>query len=146
MKFNLTTHNKQAIYNVLKGLLVAGGPLAAILTNQFGMDDGTVKTIIESGAAIVSIVGLLWLGAGGTDKAVVQQAAEVKGVQVHVDTARAPEAVVEVAQSTNPDVWPMVGGPRSHEKDAEVAAAIVQEEVDKDLAGRSDGNGYRTLK
>lgn len=141
---NLTTHNKQAIYNVLKGLLVAGGPLAAILTNQFGMDDGTVKTIIESGAAVLSIVGLLWLGAGGTDKAVVQQAAEVKGVQVHVDMNRAPESVAEVATSSNQDVWPMVGGPRTAASDAAVRSAA--EEDPGPVTRTREDSGYRTLK
>lgn len=140
---NLTATNKQAIYNVLKGLLVAGGPLAAILTNQFGVAEGTVKVVIESGAAVLSIVGLLWLGVGGTDRAVVQQASEVPGVQVHVDMNRAPEPVAEVAAGPNKDVWPMQGGPRTAEGDA--AARMAVEEAPASPRPR-DGDGYRTLK
>ena len=144
MQIQITVKNKQAIYNILKGLLVTGGPLTALLTNQFGMDAGLVKTIIESSAAILSMVGLIWLGVGGTDSATVEHAADIKGVQVHVDPLQASSSVLKVAESpANPDVVEMVGGPREEKSDEPPAAhppSIISER-DND-----DDGGYPTLR
>lgn len=108
----MTANNKQALYNVLKGLLVTGGPVTAILTNQLGMDPGLVKMILESAMSLLSIAGLVWLGIGGTDKVMVDQVANLKGVQVRVDPNTAPSAVVALANSpASPDVVPMADQP-----------------------------------
>lgn len=105
--------NRQQIIDVIKGLLVAGGPIAILLTNVFGMDVGSAQRVVESLAAISSVGGIVWLALGRTDANMAKDAASVPGVQVHVDTRNAPEPVVEAAlDRTVKDVVPMVGGPR----------------------------------
>lgn len=108
-----TSDNRVAVYNVLKGLLVAGGPIAVLLTTVFHINNDTVQLIIQIASSLLSIVGLVWLGISGTDANVARHAADVRGVQVHVDTNVAPDSVVEEARDRNvPDVVPMIGGPR----------------------------------
>jgi len=111
----MITSNKVAIYNVLKGLLVAGGPIAILLTSALHLDSNMANVALQLVSAGLSIVGLAWLGISGTDANVVQHAGDVPGVQVHVDTTVAPAPVVDVAKdkSANPDVVPMIGAPRS---------------------------------
>jgi hypothetical protein len=104
--------NKQQIIDVLKGLLVAGGPIVAILINIMGMERGPAEKIVEGIAALVSVAGIVWLAIGRTDRNMVADASTVKGVQVHVDPATAPSgANAAVKDASYPDVVPMTGGP-----------------------------------
>ncbi len=106
--------NKQQLIDIVKGLLVAGGPIAILLTTVFGVDAGAAQRIVEALAAISSVGGIVWLALGRTDASMVKDAATVKGAQVHVDTRQASEAVVEVARDTTVhDVVPMQGAPRN---------------------------------
>jgi hypothetical protein len=111
----INSDNKVAIYNVLKGLLVAGGPVAVLLVNTLHLDNDTAQAIIQLISPLLTIVGLIWLGISGTDRNVAINASLIRGVQVHASPLFAPEAVVEVAKNRDDitDVVPMVGGPRT---------------------------------
>lgn len=110
--------NRQQIIDVLKGLLVAGGPVVAILVNLLGLEQGPAEKIVQGLAGLVSIAGIVWLAIGRSDSNMVLDAKEVKGVQVHVNTETAPRAVVKLAEDTKvSDVFPMEGGPRVPPKD-----------------------------
>lgn len=102
--------NRQQLVDVVKGLLVAGGPGVVILTKLFHMEAGAANDIIQGLAALVSVAGIVWLAVGRSDPNMVKDAASVKGVQVHVDTLQAPAPVVEAARTTT-DVVPMTGPP-----------------------------------
>jgi hypothetical protein len=105
--------NRQQILDVLKGLLVAGGPIVALLVHLFGMESGEAEKIVQAFGAVVSVGGIVWLALGRTDGNLVKDAASVKGVQVHVDSRVAPDSAVEAARNPEvKDVVPMVGGPR----------------------------------
>lgn len=104
--------NKQQLIDVLKGLLVAGGPVVAILVNLLGMQPGPAEKIVQGIAALVSIGGMIWLAIGRTDRNMVVDASHVPGVQVHADPKIAPAPVVAATNDpTLPDVVPMTGGP-----------------------------------
>ncbi|MDP2377801.1 hypothetical protein [Reyranella sp.] len=106
--------NKEQLYVVLKGLMVAGGPVAILLSKVLGLDDATVAGVIEAAGALISILGLVWLGTGSSDKNLVLGAKDVRGVQVHVDKETAPAPVVSVAEDDKiADVVTMNGGPRA---------------------------------
>ncbi len=105
--------NKAQLVDIVKGLLVAGGPVAVILTKLMHMDAGAANDIIQGLAALASIGGMIWLAMGRSDTNMVTSAAEVKGVQVHVNPETAPPAVVKLADDAKvTDVFPMEGGPR----------------------------------
>lgn len=105
--------NRQQLVDVIKGLLVAGGPVVAVLVNLLGMDQGPAEKIVQGAAALASIVGMIWLAVGRTDANMAQDAASVKGVQVHVNPETAPSSVVKLADDAKvTDVFPMEGGPR----------------------------------
>ncbi len=110
--------NRQQIIDVVKGLLVAGGPVVAILVNLLGMEPGPAEKIVQGLAALVSVAGIVWLAVGRTDRNMVVDAATVPGVQVHVNADPnanipvAPAPVIAAVQDKNaPDVVPMSGGP-----------------------------------
>ena len=106
--------NRQQILDVLKGLLVAGGPLTVLLTHLLGMQPGEAEKIVQAFGAVVTVAGIVWLALGRTDGNMVKDAASVKGVQVHVDPRTAPDAAIEAARNPEvKDVVPMVGGPRT---------------------------------
>jgi hypothetical protein len=110
--------NRQQLVDVIKGLLVAGGPFAVILVNLLGMEQGAAERIVQGLAALASIGGIVWLAIGRTDANMVVDAASVKGVQVHANPDTAPAAVVKLAEDTKvADVFPMEGGPRVPPKD-----------------------------
>ncbi len=97
---------------------MAGGPVAAILVNMLGMEQGPAEKIVQGLLALVSIGGMIWLALGRTDSNMVKDAADVKGVQVHVNPDTAPVAVVKLAEDRKvTDVYPMEGGPRVPPKD-----------------------------
>lgn len=105
--------NRQQILDVVKGLLVAGGPVVAILVNLLGLEQGPAEKIVQGLGALVSVAGMVWLALGRTDGNLVKDAATVKGVQVHVDSRVAPDAAVEAARNPEvKDVVQMIGGPR----------------------------------
>lgn len=108
--------NKQQIIDVVKGLLVAGGPMVAVLVNLLGIEQGPAEKIVQGLAGLASLAGIVWLAIGRTDRNMVVDAASVKGVQVHADPASAPSPVVAAALNkddpTLADVVPMQGGPR----------------------------------
>lgn len=115
--------NRQQIIDVLKGLTVAGGPIALLLVQFGGMDSAGAEKIVGAIGSIITVAGLVWLAIGRTDRNMVVDAGSVPGVQVHVNTDPtakgafpvAPESVQQVAldRGTNTDVVPMVGGPRA---------------------------------
>jgi hypothetical protein len=105
--------NKQQIIAIVQGLLVAGGPVVVILTKAFHIDGGAANDIVQALGAVVSVGGIVWLALSRTDANMAVDAATVKGVQVHVDAAVAPDAVVQAERDPEvKDVLPMVGGPR----------------------------------
>jgi hypothetical protein len=105
--------NRQQIVDVVKGLLVAGGPVVAVLVNLLGMEQGPAEKIVQGLAALASIGGMIWLAVGRTDANMVKDAASIPGTQVHVDPLVAPVPVVNAAMSPAvKDVVPMIGGPR----------------------------------
>lgn len=104
--------NRQQIIDIVKGLLVAGGPVAVILVNLLGMEPGPAEKVVQGLAALASIGGMVWLAVGRTDANMAKNAATVPGVQVHVDEDVAPTRVVDAAKDPAvKDVIPMVGGP-----------------------------------
>lgn len=106
--------NRQQLVDIVKGLLVAGGPITVILVNLLGMDPGPAEKIVQGLAALASVGGIVWLALGRTDANMVKDAASVPGTQVHVDPLVAPTPVVNAAMSPEvKDVVPMVGGPRT---------------------------------
>lgn len=101
----------------LKGLLIAVGP-ATIATMQAL---GYPTTEVEKGiATVTTIIGLILTVMEKTPAAMVKDAKDLQGVQVHVDTSLdpatgkpiAPQSVVNLANGPMPDVFPMIGGPR----------------------------------
>lgn len=110
--------NKQQIIDVLKGLLIAGGPFVVVMTNLFGLETVQAERIVTGLGAFVSIGGVVWLAFSRSDPNLVKSAAEVKGVQVHVNEETAPASVVKLAEDKKvTDVYPMEGGPRVPPKD-----------------------------
>lgn len=109
--------NRQQLVDVIKGLLVAGGPVVAMLVNLLGMETGTAEKIVQGLAALASIGGMIWLAVGRTDANMVVDAASVKGVQVHANPETAPAAVMKLAEGKATDIFPMEGGPRVPPKD-----------------------------
>lgn len=101
----------------LKGLLIAVGPTVIALGPILGYQTGEVEKII---ATVTTIVGLVLTVLDKTSAAMVRDAKDIEGVQVHVDTSInpdtqksfAPSSVVKLAEGPMPDVFPMVGGPR----------------------------------
>lgn len=109
--------NRHQILDVLKGLTVAGGPIVVLLVQLLGMESGEAEKIVQAIGALISVAGLVWLGMSRTDRALVVEAAQVPGTQVHVDTTAAPKAVVAAARDLKvADVVPMIGGPRADGK------------------------------
>ena len=102
--------NRQQFVDVIKGLLVAGGPVVAVLVNLLGMEQGPAEKIVQGLFALASVGGMIWLAIGRTDANMAKDAASVKGVQVHVSPTEAPAPVVE-AIATTTDVVEMTGGP-----------------------------------
>lgn len=110
--------NKQQLIDVVKGLLIAGGPVVAVLVNLLGIEQGAAEKIVQGLAALASIGGIVWLAMSRTDSNMVKSASEVKGVQVHVNEETAPPAVIKLAEDKKvTDVYPMEGGPRVPPKD-----------------------------
>jgi hypothetical protein len=101
----------------LKGLLIAVGPATIAVMQAMGYP----TTELEKGiATATTIIGLVLTVMEKTPAAMVKDAKDLQGVQVHVDTSLdpatgkpiAPQSVVNLANSPMPDVFPMVGGPR----------------------------------
>lgn len=101
----------------LKGLLIAAGPTAIAVAQVIGYP----TTELEKGIAVATtILGLVLTVLEKTPAAMVKDAKDIEGVQVHVDTSIdpatnkpvAPESVVKLAEGPMPDVFPMDGGPR----------------------------------
>lgn len=110
--------NKQQLIDIVKGLLVLGGPVVTILVNLLGMEQGAAERIVQGLAALASVAGIVWLAMGRSDSNMTIDAATVKGVQVHVNTETAPPSVVKLAEDNKvTDVFPMEGGPRVPPKD-----------------------------
>lgn len=101
------------------GVLLTG-PITNLLVQQFGMAEGSIKLWLDLFTAVTVIGGGGWALADSTPAAVVKDAKDIEGVQVHVDTTTnpetgkpvAPESVVKLAESPMPDIFPMIGGPR----------------------------------
>lgn len=107
--------NRQQIVEIVKGLLVAGGPVVILLVNLLGMEQSGAEKIVQGLAALVSVGGIVWMAMGKSDTAMVKDAASLPGVQVHAQPFVAPPAVVDVAEDrTVPDVVVMTGGPVSN--------------------------------
>lgn len=110
--------NKQQLIDIVKGLLIAGGPVTIILVNLFGLETGPAEKIVQGLGALVSVASLIWLALGRTDSNMVVNASEVKGVQVHVNEDTASSSVIKLAEDKKvADVYPMEGGPRVPPKD-----------------------------
>lgn len=106
--------NKQQIIDLVKGLLVGGGPAVIILTRVFGMQSAAATDIVSAIGSIVSVAGLVWIVIGRSDANNALVASEIPGVQVHAKAGVAPESVVALAEDTTgkaPDVVPMTGPP-----------------------------------
>ena len=106
--------NQLQIVEVLKGLLVAGGPVVVLLVNIFGMETGGAEKIVQALAALVSVAGIVWMALGKSNTSLARDAASVPGLQVHVDPLAAPQSVINVSNDPKArDVLPMIGGPRT---------------------------------
>jgi hypothetical protein len=106
--------NRQQLVEIVKGLLVAGGPVVILLVHLLGMEQSGAEKIAQALAGLVSVGGIVWMAMGKSDTAMAKDAASLPGVQVHVDTRSAAANVVDVALDRGvKDVIPMIGGPRS---------------------------------
>jgi hypothetical protein len=104
--------NRQQLVEIVKGLLVAGGPVVILMVNLLGMEQGPAEKIVSALAALVSVGGIVWMAMGKSDTAMTKDAASLPGVQVHAQPGVAPPAVVEVARDPKvSDVVVMSGGP-----------------------------------
>jgi hypothetical protein len=101
----------------LKGLLIAIGPTTLLILQTLGYP----TTDVEKGiATATTILGVVLTMLDQLPSALVKSTKDIEGVQVHVDTSLdpktgkpiAPQAVVNIANSPTPDVFPMIGGPR----------------------------------
>lgn len=111
--------NNQQLIDLLKGLTIAGGPVALLIGVFVGGDTQRANEVSAAIGSLVTIAGVIWTVWDARKAATVTKAASLEGVQVHVNTATADPTVVEVAQAaaksaTDPvaDVVPMIGGPR----------------------------------
>lgn len=111
--------NKQQIYDALRVALAAGGPLAALILKYTGLSQTDFEMWVSVALLIVPpAAAWVWGLLSRTDRAMVVDAASVKGVQVHVNAdphvgeSVAPPAVVAAAEDPAlRDVVPMSGGP-----------------------------------
>lgn len=107
--------NRQQVVEIVKGLLVAGGPVVILLVNVLGMEAGSAQRIVEALAALVSVGGIVWMAMGKSDTNMAKDAASLPGVQVHAQPGVAPPAVVDAARDPKvPDLVEMTGGPVSN--------------------------------
>lgn len=112
----------------LKGLLIAAGPSTIAIMQMMGYPTSELEKGI---AAATTILGIVLTTMEKTSAAMVKDAKDIEGVQVHVDTSIdpatnkpvAPESVVKLANGPTADVFPMEGGPRQP-SDHEDAPAI----------------------
>jgi hypothetical protein len=97
--------NAEQIQSLIRLLLGAGGPLAAMLISK-GVAGDTVNQIETLALAIVPpLVSLIWGLIRHSDAGTAKAASQLPGVKVVVDPAAAAAAVVAVAKSDNaPDV------------------------------------------
>lgn len=120
----------------LKGLLIAAGPSIIAAMQMMGYQTSPVEKGI---ATATTILGLVLTIMEKTPAAMVKDAKDLEGVQVHVDTSInpetgkpvAPQSVVNLANGPMPDVFPMVGGPREpsvHEGAAEAPTVDVSKQ------------------
>lgn len=96
----------------LKASLVAAGPTIIQASQMMGY----YPTEVEKGIGYaLTIVGIVLLIMEKTSAAMVKDAKDIEGVQVHVNTKDpgTPASVVRLAEGPTPDVFPMKGGPRS---------------------------------
>lgn len=106
--------NKQQLIDLVKGLLIAGGPVVIILTRVFHMDQGAATDIVNALGSLVSVAGLVWMVISRSDANNALVASEIPGVQVHAKAGVAPESVTALAEDNTgkaPDVVPMTGPP-----------------------------------
>lgn len=113
--------NRQQTMDLLKGLTMAGGPLAFVIAAFFPNVD--VERVLQGVGGLVSIAGVVWTIYDARRASTITKAASIEGVQVHVNTATAPADVTAVAlkQATSnadpvSDVVPMIGGARTDGK------------------------------
>lgn len=110
--------NKQQIYDALRVALAAGGPVAALILKYTGLSQTDFEMWVSVALLVVPpAAAWIWGILARTDRAMVVDAATVKGVQVHADTAVAPANVVDaVNDPALPDVVAMSGGPVAESK------------------------------
>lgn len=111
--------NRQQIIDTLKGLTVAGGPVA-LLVSIFVGGGPRADQIVGAIGGVVSIIGVVWTIFDATRANTALKAASLEGVQVHVNPATADPTVTAVAYAepatkTDPvaDVVLMDDPPRS---------------------------------
>jgi hypothetical protein len=119
---------KQTITGLKVGL-AALGPTLISLAPMLGYQPTEVEKIIAGATTILGVVLTLM---ERTSAAMVKDAKDIQGVQVHVDTqdSNTPASVVKLATGPTPDVFPMIGGPRvpsEHEDAAGVAEPTLKE-------------------
>lgn len=104
--------NKQQIIDIIKGLLVAGGPVVVLL-DVFGVETGAAERAVQALGALATVGGMIWLAMGRSGTNLAKDAATVPGVEVHVDTSdasAAPAALIDAALDRGvKDVVPMIG-------------------------------------
>lgn len=111
--------NMQQVLDLLKGLTIAGGPIAILIGLFVGGDAQRANEVSAAIGAIVSVAGIAWTIIDARRSATVTKAAAIEGVQVHVNTATAPPDVTALAitpaaaGTPQADVVPMIGGPRN---------------------------------
>lgn len=102
------TMNREQVLSLLRQLLAAVGPLAA-LAIQLGMPEDAANVWVKAVQAILGvgtiIASMVWGNIAHTDEAKVDSVASVPGVKAAVDTAVAAPAIVAMANDpAKPDV------------------------------------------
>ena len=103
------TEPVRIMLEVVKMLLVGGGPIAAILSTFFG--EGDVERYMRVATAVVGIASTLygawWMIKSARDSSILSAASQVPGVdfrggQIQVDTSVASTSAVKAAMSNKP--------------------------------------------
>lgn len=90
--------NKLQVLEVVKGLMVAGGPIVILLVNLFGVDVGVAERTVQALGSVLSAAGLVWMVLGKTDYQMVKDAANVQGIaKIKVDPDTTNVAALKAA-------------------------------------------------
>ena len=97
------------LMGVLRALLAASGPVAAVLVQIFGVEEGKARAALDLASALLTILTPLiaawWSTRVHSTAAKIASLEATPGLKVLVDPATAPPAAVAAARDpTRPDV------------------------------------------